>query len=203
MSSNDDDAQALRALGDHVKRRREELHLSQIQVGQIGGPSTTTLSKLEQGEATSWPAPSTIRKLEQALEWRPGTVQRIRDGGEPVPVSRAQIISALSRRTEQSIDVLWRNHDDIEVTLTQLRERLAETQAAADEARQRALQLTLEISTLESKRYAIMEQLRDAMRASGTLTELSARDRSSVPAPPLDAAARRGDREEEGPDVSR
>lgn len=73
-------------LGRIVKDRRDELGLSQMEVWKgRGGPSTTKLGNLEDGDPP-FPSATTKKKLETALEWSPGSVDRILSGGEPVIV---------------------------------------------------------------------------------------------------------------------
>jgi transcriptional regulator with XRE-family HTH domain len=71
----------LARFGAIVKARREELGLRQDQLSDRGGPSTTTLTKVE--NASGVPADVTIRKLDVALRWQPGSARRTLHGGEP------------------------------------------------------------------------------------------------------------------------
>lgn len=76
-------------LGKAVLARREELDMTQLDVWQAAGPSNTTLTKIESGNATSL-ARSTARKLDAALKWEPGSARRVWEGGEPRPAAPIQ-----------------------------------------------------------------------------------------------------------------
>lgn len=79
MSSNGE------RLGEQVKKRRDELELSQIDVWQAGGPSNTTLSLVENGLVETLTR-TTARKLDKGLQWEPGSARAVWNGGEPVPL---------------------------------------------------------------------------------------------------------------------
>lgn len=75
-------------LGEAVRQRRKELDLTQLEVWQSGGPSNTTLTTIENGEATSL-VRTTARKLDVGLQWEPGSARRVWDGtGEARPALR-------------------------------------------------------------------------------------------------------------------
>lgn len=82
-------------LAAYVVRRREERAWSQIDVWRRGGPSNSTLTKIESGD---WvPFAATLRKLDAGLGWRLGSAQAVLDGGEPTlapDVSQAAPASA-------------------------------------------------------------------------------------------------------------
>lgn len=70
-------------LGAFVKQRRaSELGLSQSEVTSRGGPSVPTLRQIENGVAGNFRA-QTFAELEKALQWAPGSAQRILQGGDP------------------------------------------------------------------------------------------------------------------------
>ena len=79
MSSN------AKRLAAAVKARREELDLSQLDVWQQGGPSNTTLTKIESGQLESL-ARVTARKLDAGLRWQEGSARNVWAGGEAVPL---------------------------------------------------------------------------------------------------------------------
>lgn len=66
-------------LGTAVLARRKELDLNQRGVADAGGPSDTTLSKLENGTVKVVSA-ATLRRLDTALEWTQGTARAIYEG---------------------------------------------------------------------------------------------------------------------------
>ena len=77
-----------RAFGHAVKTRREQLGLRQDELGARGGPSTTTLTKIENGSPTPV-SKATLRKLDTGLDWPVGTAAAVL-AGEPPPSSRDQ-----------------------------------------------------------------------------------------------------------------
>jgi DNA-binding XRE family transcriptional regulator len=74
------DPGVLRA-GLAVARRREELDLSQRWLARHKIVNGGTLVKLEKGRR--FPRPRTLAKLEDALQWPRGTIERLRDGEDP------------------------------------------------------------------------------------------------------------------------
>jgi transcriptional regulator with XRE-family HTH domain len=74
--------QDIERLGAYVEARRKELGLSQADLAGRGGPSDTTISKIELGRATRI-LPKTARELDLALRWAAGSSEAIMTGGEP------------------------------------------------------------------------------------------------------------------------
>lgn len=74
-------------LARHVRARRDELELSQLDVWQAGGPSNTTLTEIENGRLHNLTR-TTARKLDIGLQWETGSARRAWEGGEPTPVLR-------------------------------------------------------------------------------------------------------------------
>ncbi|WP_411815538.1 helix-turn-helix domain-containing protein [Gordonia sp. SND2] len=70
-------------LGAAIAERRRQLGLSQIEVWQRGGPSNSTLTRIENGLGDP-PSSATLRKLDVALDWQSGSAARALDGGDPV-----------------------------------------------------------------------------------------------------------------------
>jgi hypothetical protein len=75
----------LQNLADHVKARRDEKDWSQLDVYNRGGPSNSTLTAIEAARPPA-PSRSTIRKLDIALDWEPGSTRDVLAGGEPTPI---------------------------------------------------------------------------------------------------------------------
>ncbi|SDD43597.1 helix-turn-helix domain-containing protein [Auraticoccus monumenti] len=65
-----------------VKLRRQQLGLTHALIAARGGPSSQTLSNVEMATGSS-PSPSTLRKLDEALEWQAGSAARALQGGRP------------------------------------------------------------------------------------------------------------------------
>lgn len=72
----------LKRLAEYVKTRREHLGLRQDEVGEHGGPSTTTLTKVENATPPA-PAPVTLRKLDVGMGWKAGSARQVMFGGYP------------------------------------------------------------------------------------------------------------------------
>ncbi len=75
--------------GAAVAARRAELDLSRRQLARNGIINAGTLNSLEKGK--HWPKASTLRTLEDALGWAPGSITRLRDGqgGDPAAATVA------------------------------------------------------------------------------------------------------------------
>jgi hypothetical protein len=71
-----------RRLATYVTRRREALGKTQAAVAADGGPSVATLRQIEDGERANYRGGILVR-LEQALLWKPGSIDTILAGGEP------------------------------------------------------------------------------------------------------------------------
>lgn len=81
MSSNAEN------LARHVKARRDQLDLSQLDVWQAGGPSNTTLTKIENAQLETLTR-TTAKRLDVGLQWDAGSARRAWEGGEPTPILR-------------------------------------------------------------------------------------------------------------------
>lgn len=86
-----------------LRRRNDELDLSQMEVWQAGGPSNTTLTKIENGHLEKLER-VTARRLDTGLRWEPGSARRVWDGGEPKPLvtNHAEDLADLRRRILES-----------------------------------------------------------------------------------------------------
>ncbi|WP_431967815.1 helix-turn-helix domain-containing protein [Nocardia sp. bgisy134] len=69
--------------GRIIKERRDELGLTQLQIGDLGGPSAPTIRKIEDGDAAI--STHTLNKLDAPLRWLPGSAARAYAGGAPAP----------------------------------------------------------------------------------------------------------------------
>jgi transcriptional regulator with XRE-family HTH domain len=87
-------------LARYVRERREDLGFTQEDVATKGGPSTATLRLIENGTQETYRQKS-LRQLEAALGWEPGSVRKILDGGEPVIAGRGP-----SRASDPAIQYL-------------------------------------------------------------------------------------------------
>lgn len=69
-------------LRQHVATRRKQLQLSIVAAAAAAGINRATWSALEQGTRDT--ESYTYGGVERALNWAPGSIDRILDGGEPV-----------------------------------------------------------------------------------------------------------------------
>ncbi|MUL48359.1 helix-turn-helix domain-containing protein [Mycobacterium sp. CBMA293] len=69
-----------------VKARRNELGLTQADVGWLGGPSPAIVGAIENNRATQL-SPRLRRGLDEALQWEPGSVSRVLAGGEVTAIN--------------------------------------------------------------------------------------------------------------------
>ncbi len=84
MSSNSE------RLGKAVLKRRNDLDLSQLDVHAGGGPSNTSLTKIENGLLETLTR-VTARKLDAGLQWEQGSAKAVWNGGEPTPLGAVVI----------------------------------------------------------------------------------------------------------------
>ena len=77
VESSDEVDPAIARVGAAVAVRRQELDLTQRSLARDGVVAAGALIALEKGRR--WPRNKTIAKIEQALEWQPGTLNQLRD----------------------------------------------------------------------------------------------------------------------------
>ncbi|QNG20173.1 helix-turn-helix transcriptional regulator [Rhodococcus triatomae] len=75
--------------GQYVYHRRRLLNLTQDEVTAAGGPSDAAQTRAENGTGPD-PSIETLRKLDLALRWAPGSAARTLEGGEPVPLESSE-----------------------------------------------------------------------------------------------------------------
>jgi hypothetical protein len=68
-----------------VRDRRRALNLTQVEVTERGGPSVGTQQGIETGRASRL-SKRLRRSLERAIEWEPGSIDRVLAGGRPQPL---------------------------------------------------------------------------------------------------------------------
>lgn len=125
----------VKRLGDAVRARRSVLDLTQDQLKPKGGPSNTTISKIEQGVADAVSA-STLRKLDRSLGWDEGMARLILNGGDaPGPADPFAELRQRLANLEERVDRLEKGVGDANAaTTTQAGESPA--RSSSDEARQ-------------------------------------------------------------------
>jgi transcriptional regulator with XRE-family HTH domain len=92
-------------LGDWIVTRRVQMgYPKQRQFVEHSGLSSRILSHLEQGNRTSYEQ-STLARLEQALNWAPGSVRAVLAGGDPQPLPDPPPDEALPAAVEDDFAV--------------------------------------------------------------------------------------------------
>jgi transcriptional regulator with XRE-family HTH domain len=103
-------------VGALIRARRLELRISEKRLQAAAKIDTKTLKGMESGER--WPQEETRMKVEAELQWMPGSIQALRDGGtatslvvddavpdvQPSPlqaVSDDELLSEIRRRFEE------------------------------------------------------------------------------------------------------
>ncbi|WP_157129147.1 helix-turn-helix transcriptional regulator [Nocardia amamiensis] len=81
------DEAKLKRFGNIVRERRLELGLTQDEVTERGGPSDKRQTKIENGQPPV-PSVTTLRNLDVALEWEPGSAAATLRGGNPTVAKR-------------------------------------------------------------------------------------------------------------------
>lgn len=78
--------QELVQVGKKIAYRRNELRLSQKEVAIVADVSPRTIHNLESG--STWPHASNRIAIERALRWAPGSLDAIKNGGEPTELQQ-------------------------------------------------------------------------------------------------------------------
>lgn len=79
------DTQDWQRLSEAVRERRETLGMTQQDVQAAGGPAVATMRILEGARQENYRG-VILSRLEKALRWTPGSVQRVLGGGDPTPI---------------------------------------------------------------------------------------------------------------------
>lgn len=72
-------------LGDEMRLRRKRLKLTQPDVAERAGLSVPTIRRIETSSGTRRLSPQVRRALERAIEWQPGSIDVVLEGGLPIP----------------------------------------------------------------------------------------------------------------------
>lgn len=93
---------------------------SQKSVDALGGPSHTTLGKIERAEWRPTRAvDDTVEKLERAYQWQPGSVDAILAGGDPTPLDTPVDTTSLPERGVEEMEKMWSAPDQVELDRVQ------------------------------------------------------------------------------------
>lgn len=138
-----------RALAEAIKNRRQELGLGQGDLGASGGPSIVTVGQLEREQIEN-PQPTTLKRLDTALRWEPGTAAEILAGRKVTRADRRQptVMEAIERDTAllpearahllNQYQLLLRISASEEIQSVPVEEEVAEVQPLRYVARKRA-----------------------------------------------------------------
>lgn len=107
-------------------------HATDEEVGDAGGPSTTTLAKyrkVAQGEMTmTEPRGDVMRRIDRAAGWRQGAARQLwRDGRDPEPPTEGRLLSLAESRPGRKVRV-----DSEQGFIQYLAERLTEVEERLD-----------------------------------------------------------------------
>src|SRR4051812_17687766 len=88
------------ALAQAVFEWRDRSGLTHDDVRAAGGPSSPTMTKIENADGTI--SPATAKKLEQAFGWQPGTVRELsEEHGDPVDFDSLKTKVVLTARIDE------------------------------------------------------------------------------------------------------
>lgn len=97
--------QALETIGHLIKEGRLALGYAQKPFATVSGVDTKTLATMEKGTRVAWE--TNQRKVEQALGWRVGSIQRVLDDAEDIPAGSVTLASMKEGAGEPS----WQDLD--------------------------------------------------------------------------------------------
>lgn len=165
----------LQRLAEAVRQRRGYLGLAQGDLAEVGGPSIVTVGQIERC-AIQQPQTGTLKKIDTALQWAPGSAARILAGGEPVPLEQPKRPTA----QEASEQLARLSRDELERVVRLGQDPLGETPAglSPDEA-----------ELIAGLRYIAAEDRERVISALRTVLDLA---RSRQPADDYELANRTG-----------
>lgn len=109
--------------GAAVAARREKMKITQRHLARTGVVNAGALINFEKGRR--WPRKATRTKIEDALDWPHGTLERIRrEGNDPAPESSADVVTNTVRASLMA--------DALEIALTTINAKIDALPAPAD-----------------------------------------------------------------------
>lgn len=94
----------LRRLGEAARKRRTDMKQTQDEIARAGGLSPSSQTRLETGNVKRVSS-ATLDKIDDSLEWEPGSARAILDGGEPTPLPGTRY-EPPSRRHSSVLDAI-------------------------------------------------------------------------------------------------
>lgn len=119
--------QGPKSLDDWITDRVRELSMSLGELANKAHVERTTLSNIRNGKTRGHP--KSVRNIEAALGWALGSIEAIRDGGEPTVVDPMAALAGQppSFRAPGYVPVTATDADDPAVQLRQIRQRMGAT----------------------------------------------------------------------------
>lgn len=91
-------------LADAIRRRREALGFTQVQLAKLAEVTDTTIRNLEGGREFRRP-PASLPAVERALGWSPGSARTILAGGDPaLAIETARLDASAPHEVENDPD---------------------------------------------------------------------------------------------------
>ncbi len=190
-------------LGRIVKKRREQLGMSQKQLLDNGGPSNSTLTGIENG-TTDVVSNATLRKLDESLNWKPGAARGILEYGEEpeiedLPDPRGWSVPSVQSKHVTTDQVISARRDGLpliqQFTDRDLLDELGRRLTASDEMRtwlmkqaqdssRKVEELEAQLSEMDDALQAAYEQLEESQGAPDVnLVDLNRRQREADETP--------------------
>lgn len=191
---------ARRRLGELVNRRRTSLGLSLSEAARRAGVMRVTWTGIEQRATDA--EDYTLTKVEQVLEWEPGSVQAVLAGGEPVEVGpsgqpsseQIQRGDLLGRWEDTMLDEVWSEQSHPHLTPEQrqqitvaLRTKVAELRAIADVLQRPARAASQNAAAVAAQAFTPMSTP-SAVPPATRATRPTARTRQATPDRDADTA---------------
>ncbi len=101
MAAMTQDPEAWARLGVKIRERREALGMSRRQLSEEAAVSEKSIQVAEEGRTPRARWPQSLRFIESALRWQPGSMQNILDGGEPEPFLEQELLFPLDDGPEE------------------------------------------------------------------------------------------------------
>lgn len=133
-----------RRLAQAVRARREELGLSLLDVVKKGGPTKPTIIRYERGDIPHEVPPGTMAKFDHALDWEPGTAERILSGTDPQETGTV-VVPLPVEPAPDAVDLLEVDSEKFRAlvkSVTDLRGKLLELPTVPPEIREAAEKVT-------------------------------------------------------------
>jgi transcriptional regulator with XRE-family HTH domain len=140
-------------LGREVARRREQLHLTQVDVVQRGGPSVATLTAVENNRAGRLSKRLRLA-LEKAIEWEPGSVDAVLSGQDPRAAAASKVPGPTPAPSADA-EILAAQRFAVGQRLLKMRRAFVEHRAEMPESVRAAMQEEIDAASRETEEALI------------------------------------------------